>query len=151
MTSFNFLMTLFLSRLQGKDNIIGIPRKRVLSCRINVSSRGRSICWLNSRVISLLNEPFAVSPDPANRCHGNDPKCRGIRPRGKRALGMPTGGGALMCAVRAIQPRSLAHSSSLFLSLSLVISKRLRGASTLITYPYTRIPTVCLPTDGSNE
>lgn len=63
----------------------------------------------------------------------------GIRPRGKRALGMPTGGGALVCAVRAVQPRSL------------VISKRLRGASTLITYPYTRIPTVCLPTDGSNE
>jgi len=60
--------------------------------------------------------------------------------------------GAPMCA-RLNPVLSLPLSLSLSFSRARVpvMSRRLRGASTLITYPYTRVPTVCLPTDGSNE
>jgi len=62
--------------------------------------------------------------------------------------------GAPMCArlnpVLSL-PLSLSLSRARARARVPVMSRRLRGASTLITYPYTRVPTVCLPTDGSNE
>lgn len=129
--------------LKNSNNVILInvaSRKnnifKILNFFLRIITK-KSVYRLNSRVVQSLN---AIRIAGSNQSIGWESfEVPGIRSRGKRALGMPTGGGALVYAVRAVQPRSL------------VISRRLHGASTLITYPYTRIPTVCLPTDGSNE
>jgi len=120
------------------------------SCRVMNAQESNSIKF---RTRSLVQQRYRVARAGSSQSMSFTPS-REPRPRGKRALGSPTG--VAWCAyVCAPQPRSL----SLSLSLSLahararvpVMSRRLRGASTLITYPYTRVPTVCLPTDGSNE
>lgn len=60
---------------------------------IKLASRSISECRLHRRIQRIDGWESSEVP--------------GIRPRGKRALGMPTGGGVLVYAVRAVQPRAL--------------------------------------------